>query len=191
MKFSKIFLPLVISISLCACGQPQTASVVQPITVQNVAPTNIAKAETTTIKPVDTPVADLGTVTQPVEESAEKNNSKNKTSNNNAASSNSAVKDVIIDASGNLVVSHANGTFSSFAPAPGPAGPKGDRGSDGSDGLPGRDGIDGKDGRGIDHLELDDDKNLIAYYTDGTTQNVGNLSVTRLFCYLFNRSFIF
>lgn len=40
-----------------------------------------------------------------------------------------------------------------------------------------KNGKDGKDGRGIDHCELDAEKNLYVYYTDGTIQNVGNLAI--------------
>lgn len=169
MKLLKYFTPILLSVSLCACGTNQTATVVQPITVENVAPTNVAKADTTKIKAKENPAADLGTISQPTE-TPEAVATVSNTKTNNNAGSNSAIKDVIIDGNGNLVVSHSNGTFSSFAPIPGPAGaigPKGDKGDKGAD------GIDEKDGRGIDHCELTEDNHLIVYYTDNTTQDVG------------------
>lgn len=167
MKCFKCVLPIVISVSLCACAQPQTANVVQPITVQNIAPTNVAKKDTTTIKPKDdTPTAEIGSVVAPVESEEVQTKKSSKSSNG----SNSAVNDVIIDGNGNLVVSHANGTFSSFSPLPGPAGPMGPKGDKGDRGA------DGEAGRGIDHCQVDENNHLIVYYTDNTSQDAGAIS---------------
>lgn len=170
MKFFKIAMPIVLSVSLCACSQPQAVEAPQPITVQNIIPQNVAKKDTTTIKPKDNPSAEIGSVSASTEEPQEV---KVKGNSNTSSGSNSAVKDVIIDGTGNLVVSHANGTFSSFAPMPGPAGPMGPKGDKGDRGA---DGEKGEPGRGIDHCELTEENHLIVYYTDNTTQDVGSLS---------------
>lgn len=169
MKFSKIFVPIFLSVTLCACNQPQQdAYILQPITIQNDIPQSVAKKDTTTVKQKE-PVAESSTITKPTEEPTTPPTPNNKKNNSNSASSNnSAVKDVIIDGNGNLVVAHANGTFSSFQPL---KGEKGDIGAKGDK------GDKGADGRGIDHCELDTDKNLIVYYTDGTSQNVGCVAV--------------
>ena len=41
----------------------------------------------------------------------------------------------------------------------------------------GTDGVDGKDGKSISSITKDDDNNIIVTFTDGTTQNIGKLSV--------------
>ena len=47
--------------------------------------------------------------------------------------------------------------------------------TDGKDGSNGRDGEDGDNGRGIANLEVNEDSELIATYTDGETQNLGRV----------------
>lgn len=49
--------------------------------------------------------------------------------------------------------------------------------AEGTDGLDGKNGIDGKDGKSISTITKDDDNNLIVTFTDGSTQNIGKLSV--------------
>ena len=41
----------------------------------------------------------------------------------------------------------------------------------------GTDGVNGKDGKSISSITKDDDNNLIVIFTDGSTQNIGKLSV--------------
>ena len=48
--------------------------------------------------------------------------------------------------------------------------------TDGKDGSNGRDGEDGENGRGIANLEVNEDGELIATYTDGETQNLGRVA---------------
>lgn len=49
--------------------------------------------------------------------------------------------------------------------------------AEGTDGADGRDGTNGKDGKSISSITKDDDNNLIVTFTDGSTQNIGKLSV--------------
>ena len=178
MKTLKLCLPILLSVALLGCNNEAVATTTQTISVQKVTPANVAKPKTTTLKQNDDSEVQLvESVTEPVEEVTEVVTPKKSAKSVN---SNSAVKDVIIDGTGSLVLSKADGTFVSFAPVQGPVGPQGPAGPQGESikGDKGDQGEPGKDGRGIDHLELDADKNLIAYYTDGTTQNVGNLTVT-------------
>ena len=178
MKTLKLCLPILLSVALLGCNNEAVATTTQTISVQKVTPANVAKPKTTTLKQNDdSEVPLVESVTEPVEEVTEVVTPKKSAKSVN---SNSAVKDVIIDGTGSLVLSKADGTFVSFAPVQGPVGPQGPAGPQGESikGDKGDQGEPGKDGRGIDHLELDADKNLIAYYTDGTTQNVGNLTVT-------------
>ena len=49
--------------------------------------------------------------------------------------------------------------------------------AEGTDGVDGRDGTNGKDGKSISSITKDDDNNLIVTFTDGSTQNIGKLSV--------------
>ena len=49
----------------------------------------------------------------------------------------------------------------------GPAGPQGEKGDSGDDGK------DGKDGRGVQSMKINDEGHLIAYYTDGTSEDCG------------------
>lgn len=41
----------------------------------------------------------------------------------------------------------------------------------------GKDGIDGKDGKSISSITKDDNNNIIVTFTDGTTQNIGQLNI--------------
>ena len=186
MKSLKLCLPILLSVALLGCNNEAVATHTQTISVQKVTPANVAKPKTTTLKQNDDSEVQLvESVTEPVEEVTEV-----VTPKKSASSSNAALKDVIIDGHGNLVVAKADGSFMSYAPIKGDKGDKGDRGdqgaqgvqgergADGKDGINGVDGKDGKDGRGIDHCELTDTKDLVIYYTDGTSQNVGNLTVT-------------
>lgn len=189
MKTLKIILPVVLSVSLLGCNQNKTVTnqpTTQTISVHKYTPSNVAKNDTKTIKPADDNTEYIESITKPTENS----NVTNSTTQNKAkTNSNAAVKDVIIDGTGSLVFSKADGTFLSFAPVQGQKGDKGDKGDqgvagndgkDGADDKDGKDGVDGKDGRGIDHCELTDTKDLVIYYTDGTSQNLGNLTVTDL-----------
>lgn len=183
MKTLKLCLPILLSVALLGCNNEAVATNTQTISVQKVTPANVAKPKPTTLKQNDDSEVQLvESVTEPVEEVTEV-----VTPKKSASSSNAALKDVIIDGHGNLVVAKADGSFMSYAPIKGDKGDKGDqgaqgvqgeRGADGKDGINGVDGKDGKDGRGIDHCELTDTKDLVIYYTDGTSQNVGNLTVT-------------
>lgn len=47
----------------------------------------------------------------------------------------------------------------------------------GVDGADGKDGVDGADGRSITSITKDNDDNIIVTFSDGTTQNIGKLSV--------------
>lgn len=172
MKFYKIIVPIFFSVSLCACNQKQSAYVVQPITVQNEIPQSVAKKNTTKVKQKTT-VAESGTIKKP---SKETNSTSVPTSNtgNSSGANNSAIKDVIIDGNGNLVVAHSNGSFSSFTAPQGPMGPQGPQGLQGPQGEKGE---KGDSGRGIDYCSLDDDNNLIIHYSDGSSQNVGCVAV--------------
>lgn len=59
----------------------------------------------------------------------------------------------------------------------GPAGRDGVDGRDGRDGLDGRDGIDGASSKGISRSRYDESSgSLIIEYTDGTVDNVGNIT---------------
>ncbi|MDY2607264.1 MAG: hypothetical protein SOV90_04995, partial [Lachnospiraceae bacterium] len=49
--------------------------------------------------------------------------------------------------------------------------------AEGTDGADGKDGTNGKDGKSISSITKDDDNNLIVTFTDGSTQNIGKLSV--------------
>lgn len=173
MKVIKFSLPILLSVFLCACGSAPTTTAYQPITVQNDIPKVSAKPKTTEIKETKKPTAEIATVSQ-----AEQPQKEVKATNSNNTTSNSAIKDVIIDGFGNLVVQHSNGTFTTFPTLKGDKGDmgaKGDKGDRGEQGIQGEQGERGADGRGIAYCELDDDKNLIIHYTDDTTQNVGNL----------------
>lgn len=55
----------------------------------------------------------------------------------------------------------------------GPKGDKGDQGPAGPQGEKGDSGDDGKDGRGIQSMKINDEGHLIAYYTDGTSEDCG------------------
>lgn len=46
-----------------------------------------------------------------------------------------------------------------------------------AEGQDGKDGVDGKDGKSISTITKDDDNNIIVTFTDGTTKNIGKLSV--------------
>lgn len=175
MKLLKYFTPILLSVSLCACGTDQTATVVQPITVENIAPTNVAKADTTTIKQKENPAADLGTISQPTETPEAVTTASNTKANNNAGS-NSAIKSLTIDGNGTLVATNANGTFTAIGPVQGVAGPAGPMGPKGDKGDRGADGQNGQDGRGIDHCQVDENNHLIVYYTDNTSQDAGAIS---------------
>ena len=48
--------------------------------------------------------------------------------------------------------------------------------TDGQDGAQGEPGQDGENGRGIANLEVNEDGELIATYTDGETQNLGRVA---------------
>lgn len=47
----------------------------------------------------------------------------------------------------------------------------------GTDGADGKDGVDGADGRSITSITKDDNDNIIVTFSDGTSQNIGKLSV--------------
>lgn len=49
--------------------------------------------------------------------------------------------------------------------------------AEGTNGVDGRDGTNGKDGKSISAITKDDNNNLIVTFTDGSTQNIGKLSV--------------
>lgn len=181
MKILKLCLPILLSVSLLGCSNDTANVTTQTISVQKVAPANVAKPKTTEVKQNNNDeVTYIESVTEPVKETTAPTTVKK------SASSNSAVKDVIVDGTGSLVFAKADGTFLSFAPVQGQKGDKGDKGDQGAQGERGEkgadgiNGVDGKDGRGIDHCELTDTKDLVIYYTDGTSQNLGNLTVTCL-----------
>ncbi len=92
------------------------------------------------------------------------------------------VKSFVVNDEGHLIVTYSDGETADLGKvtgengAGGEQGPKGDTGAQGPAGKDGRDGADGKDGRGIVNLEVDEDGELIATYTDGETQNLGRVT---------------
>ena len=64
---------------------------------------------------------------------------------------------------------------------PGEPGEKGEKGDKGDPGEPGEKGdtgsrgLKGETGRGIDYMEFNSDGELMVYYTDGTSQNLGTI----------------
>ncbi|MCZ9290972.1 ExeM/NucH family extracellular endonuclease [Corynebacterium lehmanniae] len=90
---------------------------------------------------------------------------------------------------GHLIVTYSDGETADLGKVTGDAtdgkdgrdGAKGEDGADGKDGVDGRDGKDGRNGkdgengRGIANLEVNEDGELIATYTDGETQNLGRV----------------
>ena len=71
---------------------------------------------------------------------------------------------------GDLVVTYTDGTVQKVGPI---AGKDAEAGADGKDG---KDGADGTDGRGVAKVEVDDEGNLVITFTDGTTQNAGQVT---------------
>ena len=103
-----------------------------------------------------------------------------------------------VDDEGHLIVTYSDGEVADLGKitgntADGKDGRDGAKGEDGADGQDGKDGVDGKDGkdgengvngqdgkdgedgRGIANLEVNEDGELIATYTDGETQNLGRV----------------
>ena len=83
----------------------------------------------------------------------------------------SIIKAEINDA-GELVVTYDNGDTENLGEVKGADGQNGEQGPKGDTGAAGK---DGKDGRGIANLEVNEDGELIATYTDGETQNLGRV----------------
>lgn len=162
MKVSKLFIPFLLSVSLLGCNEPtQATSEPTVIAIEHNVENDTVLAKSTNTKANSNSTTKKNTVkktTTPKTTPIQQTQTVNKTT----------VKDVIVDGTGSLVFAKADGTFLSFAPVQGQKGDKGDQGIQGER---------GSDGRGIDHCELDSDKNLIVYYTDGTSQNVGNLAI--------------
>ena len=65
-----------------------------------------------------------------------------------------------------LVVAYTDGTVQKVGPI---------AGNDVAAGSDGEDGKDGADGRGVEKVEVDDEGNLVITFTDGTTQNAGQV----------------
>ena len=88
-----------------------------------------------------------------------------------------------VDDEGHLIVTYTDGETADLGKVTGDAadGKDGAKGTDGQDGVDGKDGQDGKpgkdgeNGRGIANLEVNEDGELIATYTDGETQNLGRI----------------
>lgn len=59
---------------------------------------------------------------------------------------------------------------------PGSQGPQGERGEKGDKGDKGDQGERGEQGRGIDHMQINSEGHLIAYYTDGTSEDCGSVN---------------
>ena len=83
-----------------------------------------------------------------------------------------SVKAFEINDEGNLIVTYSDGETADLGKVTGDAG----TGEAGQDGKAGADGKDGKDGRGIANLEVNNEGELIATYTDGETQNLGRVA---------------
>lgn len=58
----------------------------------------------------------------------------------------------------------------------GDKGDKGDKGEQGEQGIQGVQGEKGDTGRGIDHMQINSEGHLIAYYTDGTSEDCGTVN---------------
>lgn len=85
------------------------------------------------------------------------------------------IKTVTLSTDGDLSILMTDNSVYNLGNIKGEKGEKGDTGAQGEKGDKGDPGVDGKDGRGIDHMELVDGE-LVVTYTDGTTQNLGNIS---------------
>lgn len=80
------------------------------------------------------------------------------------------IKDVTLSESGELVITLTDDTVKNLGTVKGEKGDKGDKGD------PGQNGANGKDGKGIANVTIDSSGNLIVTFTDGITQNVGNIT---------------
>lgn len=84
-----------------------------------------------------------------------------------------------INADGELVITYTDGTSETLGVVVGADGKNGVDGKDGTNGTNGKDGIDGingvdgEDGIGIEKTEINSDGELVVYYTDGTSANLG------------------
>lgn len=149
--YKKIFAVLLITTvtTFCGCGETSVQTAQPSITVN----TNVVNEEAAVKKAATT-------------------NTKTKTNNKNSTVPvipNTTIKNLIIDGNGNLVSTNSNNTYTIIGNVKGQKGDKGDTGA------PGSQGEKGADGRGIASCNLDSEGNLIVTYTDGTTQNAGNL----------------
>lgn len=146
---------------LCACKESSTVNTYQP-------PINVITSVTNEESAVK------NTKTQKSTKTTQKTNA-NKTTTTTVPtttapkSTNSAIKSLLIDGNGNLVSTNANGTFSVVGQVQGAKGDKGDKGEQGSQGEK------GEAGRGIESCNVNSDGDLIITYTDGSTQNAGNV----------------
>ena len=82
----------------------------------------------------------------------------------------------VVNDEGHLIVTYSDGETADLGKVTGENGAGGEQGPKGDTGAAGADGADGKDGRGIVNLEVDEDGELIATYTDGETQNLGRVT---------------
>lgn len=161
MKKSLLLLPLTMAF-LCGCKESSTIQTYQPpINVE----TSIQNEEATVKKTNQK-------ATKNTKNNTNKNTKTTTTTTTAPKTNNSTIKDLIIDGNGNLVATTASNAFKIIGPVQGAQGPVGPQGPEGARGQK------GEDGRGIDHCELDADKNLIIHYTDGTSQNVGCVAVS-------------
>ena len=78
------------------------------------------------------------------------------------------VKSFEVNDEGHLMVTYSDGETVDLGKVTGDA-------TDGKNGVDGHDGKDGENGRGIANLEVNEDGELIATYTDGETQNLGRV----------------
>ena len=78
------------------------------------------------------------------------------------------VKSFEVNDEGHLMVTYSDGETVDLGKVTGDA-------TDGKNGVDGQDGKDGENGRGIANLEVNEDGELIASYTDGETQNLGRV----------------
>lgn len=143
---------------LCGCKEATTIQTSQPpINVY----TSVANEEAAVKKT---------TTNSKITKTTNKNNKTNKTNSTTTTTtpptSNSTIKDLIIDGNGNLVATKSNNTFAIIGNVQGVKGDKGERGDKGDS---------GSNGRGIASCNVDSNGDLIITYTDGTTQNAGNV----------------
>ncbi len=78
------------------------------------------------------------------------------------------MKSFEVNDEGHLMVTYSDGETVDLGKVTGDA-------TDGKNGVDGQDGKDGENGRGIANLEVNEDGELIATYTDGETQNLGRV----------------